>query len=308
MQEIRLGALLEEFRKKQNLPRTHVCLGICSSAAFTRYEQFRTPDPFIFDCLFERLGQDPILIHHPIGASEMQFRRYRALIEDSIHKKEYKNAKKLLKNYETFPTWARNIHGQYINLKKGEIELANQKYPRAIKLFKQSLKLTDRLSVLTSGIGDTTLSHMEIDAIYQLALAYINAPQPQERDYFFLIRELRYHLAKRDDTNSKKKQSFPSILYRYAQLEYNNDNFGESYSCLQQAEIILVGERRIEELEDIINLRIKIENIIKSLKKEDTVARATLISRLSALLINSPKSIPTDEVTCLWEKLSALTL
>lgn len=295
MKEKTLGMLIENTRSQKKISKKELSRGICSITALTRYEQDeRIPDKFIIDALLERLGLNPFKYEFITSDREFNLSMYRQQIDQEIAKKQIETAFQTLRKYENELHRNDSLHFQYLFLKKAELSIVANNLISATKLLKKALDCTKCL--YTRNDNNLQLCDVELECLYSLAeCLYQQGTKDIALDIFSNIYNymIRMHWSA-----EKTGDHFPKILYRLAESEAKDYNFGQAYRHLKEAEDYIVNGYRIDNLYDILVLKHEVENKIGigSTRKND---RDFLIAL--KIISMSDNGIITKEGIDLWE-------
>lgn len=290
-----LGKMLQKKRRSQGFSRQKVCRGLCSIMALTRYERDeRVPDKFLADALLERLGTNLFRYEFVVSDQEFDFSMERERIEKLLYNGNQKDVWDALEKYEKKIPPKGVLHYQYIMLKRAILLGREEKYIEAVKILKTALECTMCSAEEIQEQDDFLLTGMETEAFYLLGkFQYLNEEKEEACKVFTMLKKYIEHKAW---DNEKWKEYYPHILYRLAQFELSKYNWGKGYEYLKKAEEVLIGEYRIDNLYEILELKKKV--CLKLGVEEDINEPFTMALKLISMSKNGKLS---KEGLDIWE-------
>ncbi|MFA9376113.1 MAG: helix-turn-helix domain-containing protein [Lachnotalea sp.] len=300
MKEKTLGELLEELRTRNKLSKTQVCDGLCTVTALARYEQDkRVPEKVLADYLFERLGKGTHQYELVTSQQEYRISKRRSEIEKLLNKGKVENAEELLQEYKNETLRFKNLHMQYIILKEGEINSLNKEFEVALFKYIQALEYTNCGNIYQCGLEEKLLSGIEIELVYMIAeTSYIVSDL---RTSYFLFEQLKIYFDRFHTDYKINNLQYSNIMYRLAQKEKEESNFGLSLKYLQDAEEFLIKDYRINNLQEVLQLKLLIQEKLGLIDTENIKKQQNIILALRIMEMQSKNEIISKEGLELWE-------
>lgn len=295
MLEVTLGEILEQYRKEQKIKKSQVCSGICTITAYTNYERDeRVPDKYLIDCILERLGYDSNLLEFITTDEEFQFRRYRDWLEENLLSNTDR-AVEVLARYEKKLTRVQKLHFQYIRMCQGQIKKECNACDEARAFLLEAFAYTQKLDLLTLGIGDNLLSNIECSIYFHIA-------EIMEKENYsgalFMYRELKKYFQTRMRTE-KKTEIYSKVLLKLAEDEAKNKNYGLAKNYLLESEQILIQRYKLSDLKE--NFLLKRSLAQAGVLDLDLTEIEEMILVLQLLETADNDGMFTEESRQLWE-------
>ena len=139
MEKRTYGELLRQFRNRKKITVDELCSGICSKEALKKYESGeRTPSPFLFTFLVERMGISPEEFSVMVTESEYDYACWKEKILDAIDDKEWDGLEELVLKAEHSSDMKNEVVKlQFYYYAKGVLEVQkNSAYKTAVECFK----------------------------------------------------------------------------------------------------------------------------------------------------------------------------
>lgn len=293
-----LGELLKETREKRKISKTRLSKGLCTITALSRYENDeRIASKVLVDALLERLGINPYKYEFIISEEEFLCSIIRNEINSFIRNAQYDSASKAIEKYERRIKLGKNLHLQYICLKRGELMMSHKEYCKAEDYLIKGLECTDCEIGTKQIINNILLTNIEMELFYKLAECLFL--QNKQEEAYVIFCKLKEYIDSIDWDNEKKTKYYPHILYRLSNIEMEKENIEVAYEYIVEAENIMLQEYKIEEFIEILQLK----NKLKCLKVEEIKAEEKeFLLALEIINLTSEGNI-LEKGVGLWENI-----
>lgn len=297
MNKVTFGCIIGNTRLYKGISKVTLCRGLCTITAFTRYEQdLRIPDKFLADALLERLGLCPYKYEFIASEVEFSYSMNRKKIEELICRNELSTAQSEIEEYKDMIKKTDNLHMQYLLFQEAIIEKKKSNYYKAVQFLQQSLECTECSKVMLLKNEMILLTDIEVQICYELAECMHF--QKYEDDAFEIYRRLKIYMEIIDCDKKINFTYYPHVLFRLAQLEAEKYNLGQAYEYLDTAEKYIIQEYEIYNLQEILELKQKIELIMG--RQSSSPEKDNFLLALK-LITSNDDGLITKEGFKLWE-------
>lgn len=145
MEKRTYGELLCQFRSRKQITVDVLCNGICTKDALKNYESGkRTPSPFLFTFMVERMGISPEEFAVMVTESDFDYAKWKEKSLDAIDDKDWDRLEQLvLKAEQTSEMKNEAVKLQFYLYAKGVLEVQkNCEYQKAAESFKLAAEQT----------------------------------------------------------------------------------------------------------------------------------------------------------------------
>ncbi|MBS4982414.1 MAG: transcriptional regulator [Lachnospiraceae bacterium] len=123
-----IGEVLVRLRKESGITQADLREGLCSASELAKIENNqKSPDPFLLDRFFRRLGKSTVRLEYVLSAELYHLYELQYQIQVRICHREYKLAEKLLLEYENEKKGKGKIHRQFITQSRAQIAWLQEK-------------------------------------------------------------------------------------------------------------------------------------------------------------------------------------
>lgn len=117
-----IGTIILNLREEKGYSQEQICEGICSQSQMGRIEQNESvPDYFVLDRLFERLGKSTERLEYVLSKEVYELYELQYLIQTEILHQDFKEAEKLLEQYERKKKTEQPLHRQFAAQERAQI-------------------------------------------------------------------------------------------------------------------------------------------------------------------------------------------
>lgn len=259
MQEMTLGEILENLRRKNNLTKQMICEGLCSITALSRYEaDLRLPDIFLLEGILERLGGDEIDIKLFASDNDISLKNIRGKIKVYWITSEIGQILKGLMHYKDLVMSNKDLHKQYIYWQLGRIHEYQNDFSKSLEYYSIALACTqcgDFKKRLEKGL----LTSIELQVITGIGrIKYKNQNERDANNIFYNIQKYfkNHHFFKR---HTEKKSIYIEVLYYLAKINLSSNNWGLSLKYVNQVITSQTSEYKLLYLRESLILKKEIE-------------------------------------------------
>ena len=317
MEDNILGELIRKGRIEKGVTKKALSRGLCSITSLTRYEEGeRIPGKFLADSLLERLGMTPYKYEFIMTDDEFRYGQMRRMIDRMIKNGDKEPAVGYLEEYRREAGKEGKLHEQYLALKAAEIALLNGKgnlqlsgeevscdlLAETEEKLRAAMELTscDLFSENNKGEDKLLLTNMEMQLLYYLADCLYREGKTSEA--YKLYGYLERYLITREWDYKKTGEYYPWILYRLAQGEEWQHNFGKALTDLERAERLLRQEFKIDGLYEIMKSKEKLKELWNQKADIENDKDRDFLLAL-AIIDSSDGGILTQESVKMWERM-----
>lgn len=254
MYEISIGELLEKQRREKRYSKSMVCRGLCSVTALSRYESgLRVPDKFLLEYLLQRLGCNPQQYEMIISNEEYYEMQQQKRIEECIEQRKYLEAEGEIENYKKMKSPSKPIHEQYIFYYSGLVKKYIGEYIQAVACFETSISKTMVQRENKQGLS----SFMELKVLRELGDCYQEIKRTQEAQEIYT--KLQAYLESHSCISLEMKQFYYGVLYKIAEQNYQNYNYGDAYAFIQKVYTGMTKHYFVKHMKEVLELKMVLE-------------------------------------------------
>ena len=296
MQEITIGEIIKCLRKEKGYSKIQLSQGLCSITALSRYEEdIRTPNFFLLEALFQRLGIDIDQYELCISQNDFLLIKERSTIEKKIRYFNLDEAKKETKVYQKIVKSNKNIHYQFIYFILGQIKFLQKKYYEAFILLEQALTYT-KCQFLNKDIA--LLTTLELKLVFYISEIYMI--QGKLDIAKILFGKIAKYIKNNKILDRKIQEIYYDSLFRIAKINYNEDNFGVVLQCIDELIEGYIEKFFLYNLKEVYILKLLTEEkmgILTEIKRKEYQKKIFTLSLTEKDFMEKIKKIG-DEAEC----------
>lgn len=261
MRDKNVGKIIYTLRTCNHISQEKLARGLCSVPALSRIESSeRIPDKLLLDALLQRLGKSPNKLESIISVNDYELYLYREKIQSCIISKEYKQAKKLLAEYEQKKEAEEKVHKQYILKVKAVLyELVDNDIEASKKCVEEAIKITMPDGGMAA-LENSLLSTCEI----QLLLMEVNQCESDNgKSIWEFLDKLNRYVRQHYTDEEELVKVYVKIARAEARILMEHDRYEKAVEICESA-LELLGKNGI-----LTNFRVMLSMLIESLRYLD---------------------------------------
>ena len=259
MQGIKTGMMLCQIREQKRIPRKNLCVGLCSSAALSKYESGeRTPDGLLFHYFIQRLGMPPEDFSVMLSLNEYQYFTWKENVFQAIQEEKWERLEKLSHN-----EWAKDrncnakIQNQfYLYLSSVLAEKVEKDSGKALLLLQDAIKETVP-DFLENNLDTYCLSIMEIGLMVLYfykggVLGYFSS-----NEVYFRLKDLMKYVKRVITDKRECARLIPEIVCVFLHISIDQMDIRERLSLEEEAIRLLKESYKLYHLPEILKFYVR---------------------------------------------------
>ena len=236
MREKTVGDLIYKLRIEKNVTQKQLCEGLCSVQTLSKIESGeRTPDVFVLEYLFQRLGVSLDDLEIVLFDDEFQEIEIRDEIEEYIRNAKWHEAEEIIET--AYGAVKVGMQGQYYWQMKAILACANNQHGISIEYLNRALECTG-IEWRDGQIQRMLLSTREIELLCMLADEYVNTGETAITQELTVA--LLKYLEEHEIQEMELVKTYPKVVYLNVQFANSQkENVTNIERCERALELLV---------------------------------------------------------------------